>query len=117
MRKAQLNSKTPINITAVRDRPIKSILKAITWRLIASTTTFFLAYMFFYTDPHATEKATGVAIAESLIKIVLYFLHERAWTSIRWGRMKVIIRRNSMIRRKIIKRIKLNAQTWINLLW
>lgn len=104
------------NIVAVRDRPIKSILKAISWRIIASTTTFFLAYMFFSDDPKATEKATGVALAEASVKILLFFFHERAWTSVRWGRMKVIIRRNSILRRKIVKRIKFNAATWINML-
>jgi uncharacterized membrane protein len=96
-------------ISTVRDRPVKSVLKAITWRIIASATTFALAMIFFGTDPYALEKATGVAVAESGIKMFLYFLHERAWTSIRWGRMRVIIRRNSMIRRKIIKRIKLTS--------
>jgi uncharacterized membrane protein len=96
-------------ISTVRDRPVKSVLKAITWRIIASATTFALALIFFGRDPHAIEKATGVAVAESGIKLLLYFLHERAWTSVRWGRMRVIIRRNSMIRRKIIKRIKLTA--------
>ncbi|MEA1873169.1 MAG: DUF2061 domain-containing protein [Bacteroidota bacterium] len=96
-------------ISTVRDRPVKSVLKAITWRIIASATTFALAMIFFGTDPNALEKATGVAVAESGIKMLLYFLHERAWTSIRWGKMRVIIRRNSMIRRKIIKRIKLTS--------
>ncbi|MFP4664986.1 MAG: DUF2061 domain-containing protein [Bacteroidales bacterium] len=96
-------------ISTVRDRPVKSIAKAITWRIIASATTFTLAMLFFGDDPYAAQKATGVAVAESGIKMFLYFLHERAWTSVRWGRMRVIIRRNSMIRRKIVKRIKLHT--------
>ncbi|MFO7755999.1 MAG: DUF2061 domain-containing protein [Bacteroidales bacterium] len=88
-----------------RDRPIKSIFKAITWRLIASATTFALAYMFFYSDPFAAEKATGIAVAEAAIKMVLYFFHERAWERLRWGRMMVIIRRNTRRSRKSIQRI------------
>ncbi|MDZ7738503.1 MAG: DUF2061 domain-containing protein [Bacteroidales bacterium] len=88
-----------------RDRPIKSIFKAITWRLIASATTFVLAYMFFYSDPFAAEKATGIALAEAAIKMVLYFFHERAWERLRWGRMMVIIRRNTRRSRKSIQRI------------
>lgn len=78
-----------------RDRPIKSILKTITWRIIASATTFGLAMLFFRDDPQAATKATGVALAESLIKMILYFLHERAWAQLRWGRMLVVIRRNT----------------------
>lgn len=88
-----------------RDRPIKSIFKAITWRLIASATTFVLAYMFFYSDPFAAEKATGIALAEAAIKMVLYFFHERAWERLRWGRMMVIMRRNTRRSRKSIQRI------------
>jgi len=88
-----------------RDRPIKSIFKAITWRIIASATTFALAYMFFYSDPFAAEKATGIALAEAAIKMVLYFFHERAWERLRWGRMMVIIRRNTRRSKKSIQRI------------
>lgn len=88
-----------------RDRPIKSIFKAITWRIIASATTFALAYLFFYSDPYAAEKATGIAVAEALIKIFLYFLHERAWERLRWGRMMVIIRRGTRKSKRSIQRI------------
>lgn len=92
-------------VKVTRDRPIKSIFKAITWRLIASATTFGLAMLFFQSDPNAIEKATGVAVAESLLKIFLYFLHERAWAMLRWGRMLVIIRRSTRRSRRSIQRI------------
>ncbi|TKG89052.1 DUF2061 domain-containing protein [Puteibacter caeruleilacunae] len=101
---------TPKDISTVRDRPVKSIFKAITWRVIASGTTWVLAWVFFQDDPYAIEKASGIAAIESVLKIVLFFLHERAWNTVRWGRMRVIIRRNSMIRRKIIKRIILSRK-------
>ncbi len=97
-------------ISTVRDRPLKSISKAITWRIIASVTTFFLALFFFQEDPYAAEKATGVAATEIVLKMLLYYLHERLWNTVRWGRMRVIIRRNSIIRRRIVKRIKLSTQ-------
>lgn len=88
-----------------RDRPIKSIVKAITWRIIASATTFGLAYLFFYTDPFAAQKATGIAVAEAFIKMLLYFFHERLWERVRWGRMLVIIRRGTRKSTKSIRRI------------
>jgi uncharacterized membrane protein len=92
----------------VRDRPMKSIAKAITWRLIASTTTFFLTLYIFGDDPLAAQKATGVAGAEAVIKMILYFLHERAWNTVRWGKMRVYIRKYNMYRRKVMKRIIIN---------
>lgn len=88
-----------------RDRPIKSIFKAITWRLIASATTFGLAYLFFHNDPYAIQKASGVAFAEAFIKMLLYFFHERIWERVRWGRMMVIIRRGTRKSKKSIRRI------------
>ena len=65
----------------------RHIAKTITWRIIASATTFVLALLFFNEDPDATKKATGVAIAESLIKMVFYYLHERAWYKYDFGVM------------------------------
>ena len=64
---------------------IRSVIKAITWRVIASGTTFILALIFFADDPQATEKATGVAITESVLKILFYYLHERAWFKVKYG--------------------------------
>jgi len=97
------NYSNKVKITS--DRPVKSILKAITWRIIASGTTFALALIFFGDDPRAAQKATGVALAESFIKIIFYYLHERAWAQLRWGRMLVIIRRNSRKSRQSIQQI------------
>lgn len=97
--------KTEEKVKVTRDRPIKSIVKAITWRIIASGTTFALAMFFFGDDPNAASKATGVAIAESIIKMLLYFFHERAWAQLRWGRMLVIMRRNTRKSRRSIQKI------------
>ncbi len=63
----------------------RSVVKAISWRVIASGTTFILALVFFGDDPNAVQKATGIAILESFIKMALYFFHERLWINIKWG--------------------------------
>ena len=57
----------------------RHIAKTITWRIVASATTFGLAWLFFKEDPHVAEKATGIAIAESTIKMIFYYFHERVW--------------------------------------
>lgn len=61
----------------------RHIAKTITWRLIATSTTFVLTMLFFRDDPNATEKATGVAIAETLIKMIIYYYHERFWYNLK----------------------------------
>ena len=63
----------------------RHIAKTITWRIIASVTTFLLALFFFKDHPNAMENATGVAIAESILKMFLYYFHERAWYKSRFG--------------------------------
>lgn len=83
-----------------KDSPGRSIFKAISWRIIASLTTFFVARLIFKDDPHVNEKAGGVALIESALKIVLYYGHERAWTNIKWGKY--------WMKYGLIRRIKLN---------
>lgn len=63
----------------------RHLAKTITWRVIASTTTFILAYIFFHDDPDAITKSTWVAVAETIIKMGLYYLHERAWYKSTFG--------------------------------
>ena len=58
---------------------IRHIAKAVTWRVVASATTFLLAYFIFKDDPNASEKATLVAIIEGGLKLVFYYCHERFW--------------------------------------
>ena len=67
---------------------IRHISKAITWRIIASTTTFLLALAFFGDSANAIKKATGVAVAETIIKMILYYCHERVWFSVKFGQKK-----------------------------
>ena len=55
----------------------RSLLKAISWRLIASITTTLIA--FYYGLP---AKAIGlVFFADLIIKFFLYFIHERIWVN------------------------------------
>jgi uncharacterized membrane protein len=57
----------------------RHLAKTLTWRVIASATTFGIAFVFFAEDPHALEKAGGVAAVEMILKTFLYYFHERAW--------------------------------------
>ena len=62
----------------------RSIAKAITWRVIASVVTTIIAVTF-----GVPSKAIGlVFFADLIIKFILYFLHERAWNKITFGREK-----------------------------
>ncbi|MDR3513069.1 MAG: DUF2061 domain-containing protein [Caulobacteraceae bacterium] len=62
----------------------RSLVKAISWRLVGSLDTFMLSL--FVT--HNFVFAGSIASAETVTKIVLYYFHERAWASVPWGRPK-----------------------------
>ena len=57
------------------------LIKTITWRIIASTTTFLLAKLFGLT----IDLALYIAITEFVLKMVLYYFHERIWYNYNFG--------------------------------
>jgi uncharacterized membrane protein len=60
----------------------RSIAKAISWRATGSFDTFIVAAVI----TGSSSLAGGVALAEVLTKTALYYLHERVWALIRWGK-------------------------------
>ncbi len=64
----------------------RSIVKSITWRLIAVAVTMLISYIWL--------GDWGSSIALSLIangiKAVLYYMHERGWNRLDFGRKKEI---------------------------
>ena len=79
----------------------RHIAKALTWRVIASLTTFLIALFFFRADPNASEKATSIALAESVLKLLFYYLHERFWIKV-----------NFKIKTPSVKRHLVKTITW-----
>lgn len=60
----------------------RSILKTVTWKTIATTISFLATYYETGDVVYAME-FSGTLLA---IGIVAYYLHERAWNSIHWGK-------------------------------
>ncbi len=74
-----------------KDSPTRSLLKAISWRVIASSTTFIISYMVVKqttneTDAQVLRFATTIASVDVVAKLILYYFHERLWTNIYWGK-------------------------------
>jgi uncharacterized membrane protein len=67
-----------------QDSKIRSLLKGISWRIIGTIDTFLLAWLFL----GEVKLAAPIAITEVFTKILLYFVHERIWNQIIWGRTK-----------------------------
>ena len=60
----------------------RSIVKAISWRVLGSLDTFILSWLV----TGSLEAAGAIASIETLTKIILYYFHERVWSAIEWGR-------------------------------
>jgi len=68
-----------------REKHSRSVTKAITWRFIATMTTVVLVYVF----TGRLAMALEVGGLELTLKLLFYFLHERGWGKIRWGKVEV----------------------------
>ena len=60
----------------------RSVLKAISWRTMGTLDTFAISW--FMTG--RVEIAGSIAGLEIITKIAWYYLHERVWAAILWGR-------------------------------
>ena len=64
-----------------RDSHFRSMVKAVSWRITGSIDTFVLSFIF----TGSVKVAGSIAGAEAVTKMILYYLHERAWSAIRWN--------------------------------
>ncbi|WP_022671134.1 adenylyl-sulfate kinase [Hippea alviniae] len=63
----------------------RSLLKAVSWRVFATSITILIVFIFF----GKLELAIAAGILESISKIIMYFVHERIWNKINFGRKRV----------------------------
>lgn len=62
-------------LTDIKESHLRSLLKAFTWRILATTTTALIAY--FITGE--IETALMIGGIEFVLKFVIYYFHERIW--------------------------------------
>ena len=66
----------------------RHVLKAITWNLLAMTTTYLVLTLlppFFDLEGISKEGAGFLTILDRIIKLVFYYGHERVWFSSNFG--------------------------------
>jgi len=67
-----------------KDAHFRSIIKSLSWRVFATLTTILIVFAF-------TRKlvlSLGVGAVEIVVKLILYYFHERIWGAIPFGRKK-----------------------------
>jgi len=65
------------------DRPIRSILKTISWRIVGTIDTIIISWVL----TGEIETALAIGSVELVMKMLLYFGHERIWNLISYGKV------------------------------
>jgi adenylylsulfate kinase len=60
----------------------RSLFKAVSWRAVATTTAVGLIYVF----SGKLELATSIGVGDVVLKLMFYYLRERGWNRITFGR-------------------------------
>jgi len=69
-----------------RESHIRSLLKGISWRIVATTDTVLVALLITCLFGQCSiEAALAIGAVEFLLKLVVYYLHERVWQNYRTG--------------------------------
>jgi uncharacterized membrane protein len=64
------------------DHPKRSLLKTVSWRIFSFFLTMFIIYLY----THNIKQAIGVGAGIDIVKMLLYYGHERLWNKIKFGR-------------------------------
>ena len=62
----------------------RSIIKALSWRFIATVVTFLVAWLLTGT----VNVALKIGFLDTSIKLAAYYYHERAWIRLNFGKLK-----------------------------
>lgn len=64
------------------ERPSRSLVKAISWRLTGTLDTVVISFLI----TGRFSWAVSIGAIELFTKFCLYYVHERVWNRISWGR-------------------------------
>jgi uncharacterized membrane protein len=64
------------------ERPIRSIVKSISWRAVGTLDTVLISWII----TGKIDTALSIGAIELITKMILYFFHERVWNTIKWGK-------------------------------
>ncbi len=65
-----------------KDSKLRTILKTVTWRVTATFTTTLIVFLF----TGQIKTAIEVGLLEMIAKLVIFYLHERGWDKIKYGK-------------------------------
>ena len=77
-----MQSKSVYSEDKASEKPLRSIVKSLSWRTVGTIDTIFISWII----TGKLTLAVSIGSVELVTKVVLYFLHERAWNQIKWGK-------------------------------
>ena len=66
----------------MNETPVRSLAKAVSWRVTGTVDTFLISWLI----TGQVLLASGIAFTEIMTKIFLFWIHERVLNKINWGR-------------------------------
>jgi uncharacterized membrane protein len=77
-----------IKVSDRADKPIKSFMKSISWRIVGTIDTMIISY--FITG--RMTLAISIGSIEVITKTILYYFHERLWAHIHKIKLKLTVK-------------------------
>lgn len=77
-----LNRKKGSNKAKSSEKPLRSMAKAISWRIVGTGDTIAIAWVL----TGDVQTALAIGSIELVTKMLLYFGHERIWNTINFGK-------------------------------
>ena len=79
-----------MNNPTILEQKRRSIAKTFIWRVIGIAWTWVGAYFILLLTPQkyrtASLIATAIVIYHHLTRMIMYYIYERIWNKIRWGK-------------------------------
>lgn len=60
----------------------RSLIKTLSWRVTGSVSTFLISYLI----SNDFTVAGSIAIIQVIVNTLLYYIHERSWNLVNWGK-------------------------------
>jgi uncharacterized membrane protein len=76
--------------SVLKESHLRSLLKGLTWRVLATLTTICVAYLILQDRENAVKEALTIGGVEFFAKFGIYYLHERAWQKVPIGTIRKI---------------------------
>jgi uncharacterized membrane protein len=85
------NPENGLRVSDGTDKPIKSLLKSVSWRIVGTIDTMIISY--FITG--RVTLAISIGSVEVITKTILYYFHERIWAHIHKIKLNLHLKENA----------------------